>query len=38
MNVIIVVGSAMLLVMLTTGICNLQSWLERSDFECHFED
>jgi hypothetical protein len=38
MNAVIVVGSAALLVMLTTGICNLQSWLERYDRKDHFED
>jgi len=38
MNAVIVVGSAVLLVMLTTEIYNLQSWLERCDYKCHLED
>jgi hypothetical protein len=38
MNVLIVVGSAVLTVMITTGIYNLQSWLERCDYKRHFED
>ncbi len=38
MNAVIVVASAVLLVMLTTGTYNLQSWLERCDYERHFED
>lgn len=38
MNVVIVVGSAVLLVMVATGIYNLQLWLERFDYERHFED
>jgi hypothetical protein len=38
MNAVIVAGSVVLLVMLTTGICNLQSWLERCDYKDDFED
>jgi hypothetical protein len=38
MNVVIVVGSVVLLVMVTTGIYKLQSWLERCDYKRHFED
>jgi hypothetical protein len=37
-NAFIAVGSAALMVMVATGIVNLQWWLERSDFEHHFED
>jgi hypothetical protein len=38
MNVVIAFGSAVLMVMVATGIYNLQWWLERSDYENHFED
>ena len=38
MNVVITVASAALMVMVATGIYNLQWWLERSDYERHFED
>ena len=38
MNAVIVVASVVVLVMLTTGIYNLQSWLERYDYQRHFED
>jgi len=38
MNAVIVVGSAVLLVMVATGTYNLQSWLERYDYQRHFED
>jgi hypothetical protein len=38
MNAVIVVGSVVLLVMLTAGIRNLQSWLESCDYNRHFED
>lgn len=38
MNEVIFIASAVLLVMLMTGIYNLQSWLERCDYERHFED
>jgi hypothetical protein len=38
MNAVTFVASGALLLMLTTGIYNLQSWLERYDYERHFED
>jgi hypothetical protein len=38
MNVVTAAGSAVLMVMVATGIYNLQWWLERSDYERHFED
>jgi hypothetical protein len=38
MNAVIVAGSAVLMVMLTTRIYNLQSWLERCDYMRHLED
>jgi hypothetical protein len=38
MNVVISVGSAVVMVMFATGIYHLQWWLERSDYQRHFED
>jgi hypothetical protein len=38
MNVVISVGSAVVMVMFATGIYSLQSRLERSDYQRHFED
>jgi hypothetical protein len=38
MNGIIAVVSAVMMVMVATGIYNLQYWLERSDYIRHFED
>jgi hypothetical protein len=38
MNVVIAVGSAVLMGMATSGIYNLQGWLERVDEPRHFED
>ncbi len=38
MNVVIAFGSAVLMVTAATGMYNLQWWLERSDYERHFED
>jgi hypothetical protein len=38
MNVIIAGASAVLMVIVATGLYNLQWWLERSDYERHFED
>lgn len=38
MNVIINAASAMLMLLAATGTYNLQSWLERSDYDRHFED
>jgi hypothetical protein len=37
-NAVITVASAVLMVMVATGTYNLQWWLERSDYERHFED
>ena len=38
MSVVTGVASAVLMVMVATGIYNLQWWLERSDYRRHFED
>jgi hypothetical protein len=38
MNVVISLGSAVVMVMFATGLYSLQWWLERSDNERHFED
>ena len=38
MNVVISVGFALVMVMIATGIYNLQWWLERSDYKRHFQD
>ena len=38
MNVVVSVGSAAVMVMFATGIYQLQWWLERSDYQRHFED
>jgi hypothetical protein len=38
MNVVISVGSAVVMVMVAAGIYNLQWWLERSDYKRHFQD
>jgi hypothetical protein len=38
MNVVIAVASAVLMVIVAMGIYNLQWWLERSDYQRHFED
>jgi hypothetical protein len=38
MNVVITVAFAALTAMVATGIYNLQGWLERSDYQRHFED
>jgi hypothetical protein len=38
MSAVISLGSAAVMVMLAMGIYNLQWWLERSDYERHFED
>jgi hypothetical protein len=38
MNVVIAVASAVLMVIVAMGIYNLQWWLERGDYERHFED
>jgi hypothetical protein len=38
MNVVISVGSAVVMAMFATGIYQLQWWLERSDYQRHFED
>jgi hypothetical protein len=36
--VVITVASAVLMAVVAMGIYNLQWWLERSDYERHFED
>jgi hypothetical protein len=38
MNVVIAVASAVLMVIVAMGSYNLQWWLERSDYQRHFED
>jgi len=38
MSAVISLGSAAVMVMFATGIYNLQWWLERTDYERHFED
>lgn len=38
MSVVISFGSATVMVMFAAGIYNLQWWLERTDYDRHFED
>jgi hypothetical protein len=38
MNVVVALATAVLMVMVATGTYNLQWWLERSDYQRHFED
>jgi hypothetical protein len=38
MNVVVTLASAALMVLIATGTYNLQWWLERTDYERHFED
>jgi hypothetical protein len=38
MNLIISLGCAVMMVMFAAGIYNLQWWLERTEYERHFED
>ena len=38
MNVVITIACAVLMVMVATGIYNLQWWLESNDYKRHFED
>lgn len=38
MSAVISFGSAVVMVMFALAIYNLQWWLERSDYERHFED
>jgi hypothetical protein len=38
MNVVTALASAVLMVMVATGTYNLQWWLERRDYQRHFED
>jgi hypothetical protein len=38
MNVVIALASTVLMVIVATGIYNLQWWLEQSDYRRHFED
>jgi hypothetical protein len=37
-NVVIAMGSAVMMAMAASGIYNLQGWLERVDYQRHFED
>jgi hypothetical protein len=38
MSLVVAVSSAVVMVMFATGTYNLQWWLERSDYQRHFED
>jgi len=38
MSVVLAFASAVLMVMIAKGIYGLQWWLERSDYNRHFED
>ena len=38
MSLVVAVGCAVVMLMLATGTYNLQWWLERGDYERHFED
>lgn len=38
MTVILTLVSAVLMMLIATGTYNLQWWLERTDYERHFED
>jgi hypothetical protein len=38
MNLVLVLASAVLMVLIAMGTYNLQWWLERTDYERHFED
>lgn len=38
MNAVVALASAVVMLMVATGTYNLQWWLERSDYERHFED
>ncbi len=38
MNVVITVGSALTMLMSVAGPHSLQAWLERTDYQRHFED
>jgi hypothetical protein len=38
MNVVIAIGSAVTMFMGVTGLYSLQAWLERTDYQRHFED
>ena len=38
MNAVVGLGSAVLMVAAATGLYNLQWWLERTDYQRHFED
>jgi hypothetical protein len=37
-NIVIAVGSAVVMGMAASGIYSLQGWLERIDYRRHFED
>lgn len=38
MNIVVTLTSAVLMVIAARGIYTLQWWLERTDYERHFED
>ena len=38
MNAVVAFATAVMMVMVAMGTYNLQWWLERSDYERHFED
>ena len=38
MSLVVAVGAALLMVIVAAGTYNLQWWLERSDYERHFND
>ena len=38
MSLVVAVGTAVVVVLVAAGTYNLQWWLERSDYERHFED
>jgi hypothetical protein len=38
MNAVVTLASAVLMVLIATGTYNLQWYLERTDYERHFED
>jgi hypothetical protein len=37
-NAVVAVGTTVVLIMTSAGLCDLQSWLERWDYQRHFED
>jgi hypothetical protein len=38
MNVVVTLASTVLMLMIAKGLYSLQWWLERSDYNRHFED